>query len=113
MSARKTLKLFEKIYNETYNNTFKYVICKCNNLNNVDDILQDTYLEFYRILKNGKKISNYQAYIITIAKNKIIHKFNSDIKLDTISIYQEVNNEEFIIDLDSRNRYRIRFYNKG
>ena len=51
MSTRKTLKLFEQIYNETYNNTFRYVICKCNNLNNIDDILQDTYLEFYRILK--------------------------------------------------------------
>ena len=54
MSTRKSLKLFEQIYNETYNNTLKYIVCKCNNLNDIDDIIQDTYLEFFRVLKVEK-----------------------------------------------------------
>lgn len=112
MNTQNYLKNFEQIYKKTYNNTLKYVICKSNNFNDVDDILQETYFEIYKILKTGKKILNYQAYIITIAKNKIIKysKLNEQIK--TISIFQENNYEEFIINLDSRSRYRIRALNK-
>lgn len=113
MSTRKTLKKFEKIYNETYNNTLKFIICKCSNLNDVDDIIQETYLEFYRVLKENKKILDKQAYIITIAKNKIIKYFKLNKKLKTISIFQDKDSEEYkIIDIDSRCRYRNRIYYK-
>ena len=113
MSTRKTLKLFEKIYNETYNNTLKYIICKCSNLSDVDDIIQETYLEFYRVLKEKRKILDKQAYIIAIAKNKIIKYFKANEKIKTTSIFQENSNNEFeMIDIDSRHRYRNRFYYK-
>lgn len=112
MSTQKTLKIFEKIYNETYNNTLKYIICKCGNLNDVDDIIQETYLEFYRVLKEKKHISDKQAYIITIAKNKIIKYFKSNEKIKMISIFQENSNQKSIIDIDARYRYRIRIYYK-
>ena len=110
MSTRKSLKLFEQIYNETYNNTLKYIVCKCNNLNDIDDIIQDTYLEFFRVLKNGKKINDKKAYIITIAKNKIIEYYKTNEKLKTFSIFQNKDEEENIIDLDSRHKFRTRFY---
>ena len=71
MSTQKALRKFEKIYNNTYNNVRKYIICKCYNLNDVDDIIQETYMELYKKLKEKKEISNYQSYLITIAKNKI------------------------------------------
>jgi RNA polymerase sigma-70 factor (ECF subfamily) len=112
MSAHKSLKIFEQIYNETYNNTLKYVICKCNNLSDVDDIIQETYLEFYKVLKSENEILDKQAYIIAIAKNKIIKHFKLNEKIKTISIFQESNEDEFTIDLDSRYRYRVRVYNK-
>ncbi len=107
MSRKKLLKEFEKIYNQTYNNILKYIICKCNNLNNVDDIIQETYLELYRTLKKKKEISNYESYLIVIAKNKIIKFFNLDKKNNTISIFQD---DDITVDLDSRNRYRNRIY---
>ena len=84
MSTRKTLRIFEKIYNETYNNTLKYIICRCSNLSDVDDIIQETYLEFYRVLKEKREILDKQAYIITIAKNKIIKYFKSNEKIDIV-----------------------------
>ncbi len=111
MSTRKTLKLFEKIYNETYNNTLKYIICRCSNLSDVDDIIQETYLEFYRVLKEKREILDKKAYIITIAKNKMIKYFKENEKTKTISIFQETSNQEFTtIDIDSRHRYRNRIY---
>lgn len=105
MSTRKTLKKFEQIYNETYNHTLRYVISKCENIDDVDDIIQDTYLDFYRMLKNGNEIADNEAYIITIAKNKLIYRSKSERKLDTISIFQEFDDNDFVIDIDSRYRY--------
>lgn len=103
MSTQKFLKNFEQIYKETYDTTLKFVICKCNSFDDVDDIIQETYLELYKVLKNKKEILDKQAYIITIANNKIIKYYKSNEKIKTIPIFQEYNDEEFTIDLDSRN----------
>ena len=48
MSTQKILKEFEIIYKNTYNKILKYVICKCSNLDDVNDIIQETYIEFYK-----------------------------------------------------------------
>ncbi len=110
MGALKDKRLFEKIYNETYKSILKFVVYKCNDLNDVDDIIQDTYLQLFKELKNGKEILDKTAYLITIAKNKIISDYQSKIKIKTISIFQEKDEDEFTIELASRRRYRIRFY---
>lgn len=107
MSTQKFLKNFEKIYNKTYNNTLKYIICKCSNFNDVDDIIQETYLELYKVIKEKRKILNYQSYVITIAKNKVIKYFEMNNKINTISIFQENEYEEYTMDLEARYRYRI------
>lgn len=112
MSTQKLSKKFEKIYNETYKNTIRYVICKCSNINDVDDIIQETYLELYKALKTKKKILDYKSYTVIIAKNKIIQYFNTGNKLKTIPIFQEENENEYIVNIDSRYRHRIRFYYK-
>lgn len=102
MSTRNSLKYFEQIYNKTYNNTLKYVICRCNNLNDVDDIIQETYLEFYRALKGEKEISNEQSYIIAIAKTKITKRFRINDNSTTLTKFQETSYDEFNFDLDAR-----------
>ena len=42
---------FKKIYDETYNNILRYIIIKTSNINEVNDIIQETYLELWNILK--------------------------------------------------------------
>ncbi len=110
MSNQKILKEFEKIYSETHNDILKYIICKCNNINDVDDIIQETYLELYKVLK--KKIEYYKAYTVTIAKTKLIKYFNSNTKLKTVSIFKEDEDNEYIIDLDSGIDMEAEFINK-
>ena len=63
------LKEFEEIYKQTYKQTLKYIICKCNNLEDVNDIIQDTYVELYKKLKKEKEvvIDNINEYIIVIS----------------------------------------------
>ena len=113
MNSNRILKQFEKIYNETYKNTLTYICSKCSNINDIDDILQETYIEVYKQLKKKKKVINYKSYIIFIEKNKINQYFNESQKSKNISIFQDNNeDEEYIINLDSRYRYRIRIHYK-
>ncbi len=103
MSTHKILKEFEQIYAETYNLILKYVILKCSDLDDVNDIIQETYMDFYWALKENKKIQDKKAFIIGIARNKIRKCINSKNQSKTTSIYQEKAEEEITIDIDARN----------
>ena len=56
---------FEKIYNETYSQILKFIICKCKNLDDVNELIQDTYVELYKTIKNKKNIivEDHLSYI--------------------------------------------------
>ncbi len=88
MSTQISLENFEEIYNSTYKQTLKYIICKSSNIEHVNDLIQDTYVELYKILKNKKYIvlENYQNYIIGIAKKKIQKHYGLLYQLKTFSI---------------------------
>lgn len=93
---KEKIKEFEEIYNSTYNYILKYIICRCSNLDDVNDILQETYTEFYKVLKRNYEVKNDKAFLIRIAKNKIIENFNQK-KVKMFSNYYE--DEE--IDFDA------------
>lgn len=82
MGARVEEKDFEEIYAQTYLNTFKFITIHCYNIADLNDILQDTYVEFYKILRKNRdlQIENRQAYINGIAKN-IIKRYGTKKKL--------------------------------
>ena len=39
MTSQTNLDKFNEIYNRTYSNTLKYIIIKCHNINDVNDIV--------------------------------------------------------------------------
>ncbi len=69
MAKKETLKEFEKVYNATYNDITKYVVCHCKNITDVEDILQNIYCSVYNILLKEKMIT--KEYMLGIAKHKI------------------------------------------
>ena len=73
MSTQISLEKFRQIYDDTYNETLKYIICNTSNIDDVNELLQSTYVELYIMLEKKKSIllDNVQSYIIGIAKNKI------------------------------------------
>lgn len=108
MSTHITLKDFEEIYKTTYNKVLQYVICKCENIDDINDILQNTYTELYSILRRKKelKLDNPTSYIVGIAKKKIIkhygilYKFKTaslDMEEDLSNIPDNINIEEVVI----------------
>lgn len=62
---------FEQIYKDTYNYVLKYIISNCENVQDINDIIQDTYVGLYTACQKGRKINNYYSYLIGIADKKI------------------------------------------
>lgn len=90
MASQSNLKIFNNIYDKTYSDILKYVIIKCHNVNDANDIIQEVYLEFWKIL-NKKNIdeSNIKSYLIGIAINKIKKHYTVVQRIKTISIFDK------------------------
>ena len=96
-----SLENFEEIYEDTYNNTLMYIVCKCSNVDDINDLIQDTYVELYKILKKKKLLvlDNYQNYIIGIAKKKIQRYYGLLYKLRPSSNVNSANNQEYELEI--------------
>lgn len=88
--------IFTKIYNETYNNLLRYIIVHSNNLNDVKDILQEVYIEFYK--KINKHITNYEPYLFGIAKIVIKRHNHKLFKLKEVPINEEISNDNYMVE---------------
>lgn len=90
MASKENLKKFNSIYDETYYDILKYVIIKCHNVNDANDIIQEVYLEFLNILnKKDIKDNNIKSYLIGIAVNKIKKHYSILSKIKRINIFDK------------------------
>lgn len=44
---------FTKLYDETYKNVLKFVVCNCSSMDDVEDIVQSIYLELLKLLRRN------------------------------------------------------------
>lgn len=77
MSVHISLNDFEEIYNQSYKNVLRYIIQKSPNIEDINDLVQETYLALFEYLhkKKSVELDDCQAYLITIAKNKLSKHF--------------------------------------
>ena len=89
MASQFNLYKFNEIYDKTHLDLLKYVVIKCHNINETNDIIQETYLELWNIL-NKKELSdiNIKSYLIGIANNKIKKHYTLLQKLKTVSLFE-------------------------
>ena len=90
---------FSQIYNETYNIVLRFIVVKCKDIDDLNDIIQDTYIEFLKILRKKKilNIDNINSYIVAITNNIIKRHYHKK-KKDNIVIYYE--NDEKSVDIE-------------
>ena len=84
---------FDDIYISTYRDTINFIVVKCRDINEVNDILQETYLELWKILcKKEIEGKNIKSFIFGIALNKI-KKHNGFLqKIKSVSLFEESDN---------------------
>lgn len=103
MIDQETLNVFDKLYNDTYNDILKYVVIRCSNINDVSDIMQNIYIEVYKKISNDIDVN--KSYIIGIAKNKLKDYYRFNYKEKIVSLFKSkedtsVNNIKADIDLE-------------
>jgi len=69
---------FNKIYDDTYKAVLSFVTAKCSNTADIQDIMQDTYVELYQILqKRGVDyIKNEKALCLRLARQKLSRHYS-------------------------------------
>ncbi len=98
MIGQINLKKFNEIYDKTYNNVLKFVVCKCSNMEDVNDIVQEIYIELYKKITEYYDIQNIESYIIGIAKNKINKHYGLLYKFKTLYLNNHDDNELELIE---------------
>ena len=103
MSTLIKLNDFEDIYNKTYHAVLRYIVCKCQNLDDVNELVQDSYLELYEILEKKRfiKLDDETAYIIGIAKNILKKYYRNRYKDKSNILYLSKNMDEIDIQIPS------------
>lgn len=99
MTSRLNLYKFNEIYDKTYLDLLKYVVIKCHNINDTNDIMQEIYLEFWKILSK-KEVSdiNIKSYLIGIANNKIKKHYIFLQKVKIISLFETNGKDQELIE---------------
>jgi len=92
------LEQFNKIYDKTYKDVLRFIVCRCSNMEDVNDIIQETYIDFYNALVKEKNIDDYNKYVIGIAKNKIKKHYSLLYRIKTISIFSMKDDDIELLD---------------
>lgn len=92
------LKKFNEIYDKTYSKVLKFVVCKCSDIEDVNDIVQETYIELYKKMTKINDIQNIESYILGIAKNRINKHYGLLYQFKTLSLNSKDNKEQELIE---------------
>ena len=97
MTSQIYLKDFDQVYDETYLDVLRFIVCNSININDVNDILQEVYMELFKILKKKNLDNiNIKSYVISIAANKIKKYYSLIYKISKISLFTK---DEYDIEL--------------
>jgi RNA polymerase sigma-70 factor (ECF subfamily) len=66
---------FNGIYDSTYSDIYKYVLSKARNIGDIDDIVQNIYINFYNRLKKGVEIKEPVKYLVKTAKHEVYKNY--------------------------------------
>lgn len=106
MGTHISLENFEEIYNQSYKYVLKFILQKCSNIDDVNDLVQNTYLNLFEYLhkKETIELEDYQSYLIAIAKKQLAKHYGLLYKIQEYFILKTENEEysELVEEIDSK-----------
>lgn len=90
---------FNKVYEQTISSLTRYVISKCGNILDSEDILQNIYARFYqRIVKKGyDDIENTEAFLISIAKFECKSYYSAQKRHSYVDSFSDYSDEQMVM----------------
>lgn len=90
---------FNTVYDSTVKSLTRFVISKCGNILDAEDILQNIYARFYqRILKKGyEDIENAEAFLISIAKFECKSYYSAQKKHSVTESFSDYTDEQMVM----------------
>lgn len=87
--------LFKKIYEEHSDSIFRFCLIRTSNREQALDLTQETFLRLWQTLEKQDEVSNYRAFLFTIARHLIIDWYR---KKKSISLDKMVDDEDMPYD---------------
>ena len=90
---------FNDAYDKTISSLTRYVVSKCNNVLDTEDILQNIYARFFqRIVKKGyEDIENAEAFLISIAKFECKNYYAGQKKHSVTESFSDYSDEQMVM----------------
>lgn len=76
MSTREINEMFTEFYEHTYKDIVKYVLSRCENSSDIQEIVQNIYVNYYNTLNRGVNIREPKKYLYKIAKNEMFKYYS-------------------------------------
>lgn len=89
---------FNRVYNETCRSVSRFVVSKCGNREDAEDIIQNVYTRFFKRIseKGHEDIESPEAFLINIAKFECRTYFSGRKKDDKVSSFSDYSEEEMV-----------------
>ena len=89
---------FNRVYSETCRSVSRFVVSKCGNMDDAEDIIQNVYTRFYKRIseKGHEDIESPEAFLINIAKFECRTYFSGRKKNDKVSSFSDYTEEEMV-----------------
>lgn len=91
---------FVETYDKYYNRVMKFVVSKCSDIADVQDLAQEIFIEFYSLIntKGVSYIRNSEAMLIKIAKSKLFRHYSLIERLRNRTVYIKHEEYDYIED---------------
>lgn len=77
---------FSEIYDKYIDKIYRFIFIKVNSEDTAQDLASETFLRFWELFSNDKKIDNIQAFLYKIAKNLVIDYYRGKGKVKIVPI---------------------------
>lgn len=103
------MKEFEIIYDECFQEVYKFIVSLAKDSTVAEDIVQDTFIKALKNIKNLKDTTKIKTWLFQIAKNTYLTYISKNVKhvsIDEIEIASTRNEETEFLNQDTIKRVR-------